>query len=129
MYYLGFFSLKRKSEPFLSSLFSAVCLMRGHEIRSASEPVLSRSYVERECLTQRERRQKYHYFLFYTKLQIFLMKLISCSWVINLVTDIDDRLYQMLLCDENAEFQARFVAKKQLGKKMLLKLDASLLPG
>ena len=50
--------------------------MRGHEIRSDSEPVLSRSYGERECLTQRERRQKYHYILFYTKLQIFLMKLI-----------------------------------------------------
>ena len=57
------------------------------------------------------------------------MKLIQCSCVINLVTDIDDRLYQMLLCDENAEIQACFVPKKQLGKKMLLKLDASLFLG
>ena len=31
------------------------------------------------------------------------MKLIKC--VINLVTDMNDRLYQMLLCDENAEIQ------------------------
>ena len=32
-----------------------------------------------------------------------MVKLIKC--VINLVTDINDRLYQMLLCDEDAEIQ------------------------
>ena len=41
MYYPGFFSSKWISEPFLCSLFSAVCMMRGHE--SDSEPVMSRS--------------------------------------------------------------------------------------
>ena len=48
-----------------------------------------------------------------------LVKFIKC--VINLVTDMDDQLYQMLLCDENAgdsrlSIQARFVAKKQKTK-------------
>ena len=45
--------------------------------------------------------------IFYTKLQIFLIKsynvATSFPCVINLVTDIDDWLYQMVLCDAEIE--------------------------
>ena len=74
--------------PFFTLLVRLHDMMRGHDIRSDSEHAMSRSYGEKECLTQRERRQMYPDILFYPKLQIFFMKLIECSYRIFLVLSI-----------------------------------------
>ena len=55
----------------------------------------------RECLTKR--------LLHFTKLYKFLVKMVQHHYlifhVINLVSDIDNQLYQMLLCEEISEIQ------------------------
>ena len=67
--------------------------------------------------------------LYFTKLKILLVKLTKC--VISLVTDMDDRLYQMLFCDENAEIQdcgdSSTHRREETENKMLFKRETRLL--
>ena len=77
-------------------------MKRGHNVRSFSEPVMSRSSWQTGMLNT----------------------MLCCQSRNSHDPDLDDRLYQMLLCDKNAEIEAEHVAKN----KTLFKLDASFLP-
>ena len=63
--------------------------------------------------------------------EVHIMWLPNFLYVLNLVTDRDDRFYQMLLCDKNAEIQAEHsstLCRKETENKMLFKLEAPFLP-